>query len=293
MKTAVKKVDGTTREISIEVGGDLVKDAFEETFKKIGQEAKIKGFRPGHAPRDLLEKTYSALAHEQVLRELVPRVYQQAVDKEQLDVVDMPRISDVKLERDALSFKAQVEVHPEIKLSEYRQIRLEYRPVTVSADEIKRNLDAVKESRKIDALDDAFARALGYPSLAELEKAVERQLAVQKDNAQRQQCENAIVEHLLKGQDFKLPQALVHKQLEDSLRQAKVDLALKGVSREKIDEHEGKLAEELKPQTEKQVRIYLVLAAVARKEGIPVDDHMPRKVMEFLFKEARWEVKQA
>jgi FKBP-type peptidyl-prolyl cis-trans isomerase (trigger factor) len=88
--------------------------------------------------------------------------------------------------------------------------------------------------------------------------------------------------------DFKVPEALISRQLQELVRQTKVDLALKGLGREKIEEQEKKITEELKPEAERQVRVYLVLAEIARKENIPSDDALPRKVMEFLLREADW-----
>jgi FKBP-type peptidyl-prolyl cis-trans isomerase (trigger factor) len=64
---------------------------------------------------------------------------------------------------------------------------------------------------------------------------------------------------------------------------------MKGVPREKIEEQGSALEKDLKSQAEKQVRVYLVLAEIAKKENIPVDDHMPRKVMEFLMREGNWQ----
>ena len=51
--------------------------------------------------------------------------------------------------------------------------------------------------------------------------------------------------------------------------------------------------EELEPEAAKQVKIYLILAAIAKKENIAQDDHMPRRVMEFLLREANWKVETA
>jgi len=76
--------------------------------------------------------------------------------------------------------------------------------------------------------------------------------------------------------------------LQDLVKQAKVDLALKGVAAEKIKEQEEALVSELEPEAKKQVRVYLVLAEIARRENIPLDDHMPRRVMELLLREADW-----
>ncbi len=290
MKTEVKRIDNNTREINVEVSGEVVKNKFEEVFKRISSEAKVPGFRPGHAPRDILEKQFAAVAHEQVLKELIPDIYNQAVNKEELDVIELPQISEVKLDNNSLSFKAKVEISPEIDIKDYRNIPVNYKNVSVAQDEVKRSIDSFKESRKLDKLDDSLARSLGYPSLAELEEVLEKQIFLQKENNQRQKLESEIIDNLLKGLDFKLPQSLVKRQLEDMLRQAKLDLALKGVPREKIDTQESKMREELEPEARNQVKVYLVLSAIAKKEAIALDDHMPRKVMEFLLREANWKI---
>jgi len=159
VKTEVKKIDANKREVNIEVSGDIVKNKFEDVFKQIAEHAKAPGFRPGNVPRDILEKHYSSVAHEQVLKELLPEVYHQAVEKERLDVIELPQISDVKLDRMKLSFKATVEVSPQIAINNYKGIKVIYKKVAVTEDVLKRQLDALKESRKIDALDDTLAKS--------------------------------------------------------------------------------------------------------------------------------------
>lgn len=289
MKTEVKKLDSTKREISIEVSGDIVKNKFDDVFKKIAQDAKIPGFRVGNAPRDILEKHYSSHAHERVLKELVPDLYNQAIEKEGLEVLELPNIFDVKLDRNNLSFKASVEINPEIPVKNYKGLKVHYKKIEVTPDEIKRSVDSLKEARKVDTIDDNFAKGLGYPDLSELEKAMEKQIYIQKENLQRQRIENGLLESILKDLDFKLPLSLVNRQLQDLIRQAKLDLALKGTPREKIDEQEKALHEQLEPEAKRQVKIYLVLSAIAKKENILQDDHMPHKVMEFLLREAQWQ----
>ncbi|MFY9402329.1 MAG: trigger factor [Candidatus Omnitrophota bacterium] len=290
MKTEVKKIDGNTREINIEVGADVVEKKFDDVFKRISQEAKVPGFRPGHAPRDIIEKKFSAAAHEQVLKELIPDIYSQAVNKEGLDVVELPQVSDVKLSRNNLSFKAKVEVMPEVSIKDYKGIKINYKNTKVSSDEVKRSIDSFKEARKIEKLEDNLARSLGYPTLLELENVLEKQIYLNKENAQRQDLENQIVENLLKGVEFSLPQSMVKRQKEDMLRQAKLDLALKGIQREKIEAQEEKMLKDLEPEAKRQVKVYLILSSIAKRENIPVDEHMPRKVMELLLKEADWKI---
>jgi FKBP-type peptidyl-prolyl cis-trans isomerase (trigger factor) len=288
MKTEVKKLDSTKCEINVAVSGELVKNKFEEVFAQVAKEAKVPGFRPGKAPRDVLEKHYASSVHEQVLKELVPDVYNQAIAAEKLDVIELPQITDVKLDRSSLSFKAVVEVTPEIAVKNYKNLPIKFKVVSVSSDEVKRQIDSVKESRKALALDDKFARSLGYPNLAELDKAVERQIFLTKENQERQRIENELIENISKGLEFKLPQGLVERQTQDMLRQTKIDLAMKGLPRDKIDEQEKLLLEGIHPEAQKQVKVYLILSQIAKKENIAIDDHMPRKVMEFLLSEAEW-----
>lgn len=289
MKTEIKKLDGTKRELSVAVSGELIKNKFEDVFAQIAKEAKVPGFRPGKAPRDVLEKHYAGAVHEQVLKELVPDLYNQAIAVEKLDVIELPQISDVKLDRANLSFKAVVEVTPELEVKNYKNQKINFKKVVVTADEIKKQIDSVKEARKAETLDDKFSRSLGYPSLADLEKAVERQLYITKENQERQRIENELIENLMQGLEFKLPQGLLNRQIQDMLRQTKLDLAMKGLPRDKIEEQEKLLLEGIEPEAKKQVKVYLVLAEIAREENITIDDHMPAKVMEFLLKEANWQ----
>jgi len=288
VKTEVKKLDSTKYEINVAASGEQVKNKFEEVFAQIGKEAKVPGFRPGKAPRDVLEKHYAAAVHEQVLKELVPDVYSQVIAAEKLDVIELPRITEVKLDRVNLSFKAVVEVTPEIVIKNYKNQKINFKTVSVSSDEIKRQIDAVKESRQAEALDDKFSRSLGYPNFSELEKAVERQIFMTKENQERGRIENELIESIMRDLEFKLPQGLVERQTQDMLRQSKIDLAMKGVPRDKIDEQEKLLLEGIDPEAKKQVKVYLVLSQIAKKENIAIDDHMPRKVMEFLLREADW-----
>jgi len=288
MKTEVKKVDGSKREIAVELKGETVTQKFNEAFQKIAKDARVAGFRQGHVPRDILEKNFSTQAHQMVLEELLPDTYNEAIHKEGLDVVELPTITDVRLERDSLSFKATVEIRPQIQLKDYKGIKIHYKPVMVTNEEIKHSIDSLREARKLDAADDSLARRLGYPNLKELERAVEQQIFIQKTNHERQHIEKEVMEKVTQGLEIKVPASMVKRQLEELLRQAKIDLALKGVPHEKIEEQEQELRKNLEAEARKSVEAYLVLSAIAQKENIPLDDHMPAQVMEFLMKEADW-----
>ncbi len=89
--------------------------------------------------------------------------------------------------------------------------------------------------------------------------------------------------------DFKLPQSLVSRQIQDMRKASKLDLAIKGIPRDNIEQQEKMLLEGIEPEAKKQVKLYLILAQIAKKENIPIDDRMPAKVTEFLLQEADWQ----
>lgn len=289
MKIEVKQVEQLKREITIQESGESVKNVFEEVFKKLGQTAKVKGFRAGHVPREVLEREFSSQANEAALKELIPLLYEKALDQEKIKPVDLPQISEVKLERTSVSFKATVEVVPEVKLPKYEGLKLSFAPVSVGEDDVDRYIDSLKERRKADAVDEVFAKSLGYPTVAALRKAVKSQLEVQKDNQQRQDLEQQVVDKLQEGLDLKVPQSLVNKQLEEMMKNATMDLMLRGISREELAPRQKELAQKLEPQARSQVKIYLVLSEVAKKENIAQDDQMTRLVMELIFRKADWQ----
>ena len=288
MKTQVKKLDRNKRELTVEVSGDILKNKFEDVYKSLGEHAKVKGFRPGNVPRDMLEKHYSGAAKEEVLRQLIPEVYNQALTKESLEPVSMPEITDVNLGADALSFKATVEIKPKIELKNYKGLKAEYKPIEVKPEEVTSSIDKIKENFK-EITDESWVRSLGYPSLDELKGVLEKQIYLEKVRAQRVALENGIIEQLTKQVSFEVPQSLVKQHLEELIKQVKVDLAMRGMQRDEIEKQESALRENLAKRAESDVRVFLILEEVATRESIPNDEHVSQKTMEFLLKNAKYE----
>lgn len=291
MKTEIKKIDKHKTKISVEVGPEVVSKKLEDVYSRIAKDAQVPGFRKGKAPRDVLEKHYQGLASEQLIKELVPESYGEAVEKESLAVLNYPQISEVKLEDGKLSFNALVEIKPEIIFKkDYKGIKIEYKRVLVSEEDLRRRLDSLKESRKSEKLDDDFARGLAYPSLEDLKQALNKQIFLEQENRQQVRIEESIVNFLIDNTSFDIPQSLVRQQLNELVERQKIDLVLKGVPKEKVEEQDSSLRKNLEPQAEKQIQVYLILEAIAKKEKISPDKEMPQRVLDFLLRHANWQV---
>lgn len=294
MKLAVKKLDSNKREISVEVPKEIVSQKFDEVYQAIAKNAKIKGFRPGKAPRNIVEQHHSQLAQEEVLKDLIPETYQQALEKESLKPVALPEIFDVKLEAGILSYKAKLEIRPDVQIKDYRGLKVKKKEAKVTDEDLKKSYEFLLQSQgkpKETAIDDSFARSLGYANLKEFEDSLKKQLEVNREQQSRIDLEHQIIEQLLSMAKFEVPQASVNNQLEHLVKDAKMRLSWQGIKKEDIEAKDAPLRKELKDAAEKDVRTYFILEKIAELENIKVenDEELLKKVMEFLLKEAKWE----
>ena len=287
MNTQVKKIDQHKRELSVQVEGDIVRQKFDEIYERINKQAKVPGFRPGNVPRDILEKHYSNLARQETLKELIPEVYNQALGEVRLEPVGLPEISQVNLGKDNLSFTANLEVKPKIELKNYKGLKIKYKPIQLSPEEINKAFDKLKENYA-QMSDEDCAHSLGYLDAKALRESLEKQIYLEKIREKQINLENSVIEQLLKQVNFQVPSSLVNQQLENLVRQAEVDLALRGMSKEQIQEQRTRLRDNLQAQAESQVRIFLVLEEVAKQENIARDEKMMQRVIEFLLRQADW-----
>jgi len=120
----------------------------ERVVAEIQKKVKLPGFRPGHAPVSLVRTRFAGDIRQDVLEKLVPRFFRAAVDKDHLQVVGPPNVSDVHFHAgEPLKFKAEFEVAPEFELGEYRGIVVQYTEPEVSDEDIAKRLDEIREQK--------------------------------------------------------------------------------------------------------------------------------------------------
>ncbi|MFH1359891.1 MAG: trigger factor [Candidatus Omnitrophota bacterium] len=293
MKVEVKKIDATRREMKIEVPKDRVTQAMDDVYKEIGKEAKVKGFRPGKVPKEILESHYGKLAQEETIQKVIPEVYQEGVEKEQLLPIDLPEIQDVSFKDGIISFTAKFDIRPDIIVKDYKGIKVTRKSSAVKDEEINKVFDMFKKGQgqeKEAKVDDGFAKSLGYPSLDAFKDSLKRQMEVDKDRQNRFDVENQIVEHLLKNTKVTVPQAVVKKQLEHRLSETKERMKQQGLKEDDIAKKEDQMRKDLEKVAEKDLKVYFIVEKIAQLEKIEIQrqENMVNKVIEFLLKEATW-----
>jgi len=127
MKATAERLENNKVALEIEVDAAKVDAALERAYRKVAQQVNIPGFRKGKAPRKIIEARFGKEAlYDEALEELVPVAYREALDQEQLDPIEQPKISDVEIEEGKpLRFKVEVTVTPEVTLGEYKGIQVE------------------------------------------------------------------------------------------------------------------------------------------------------------------------
>ena len=293
MKIEVKKVDTLKRELKFEVSRERVSKAMDEVYNEIGKHAKIKGFRPGKVPRHILTASHGKLAHDETIKKLIPEAYHQGIGEQQLDPIDLPEISNVDLKDGILTFTATLDVRPEVKIENYKGIRVKPQNNKVTEEDINKTLEFFKKGQgdKEVSIDDTFAKGMGFPSLQEFKDALSRQLQMDKDRKNRMEIENQIVEELLKNAKLVIPQFLVKRQLAYRTAETLKRFKNHGLSPDELKNKEEEIRKELETVVERDVKVYLILEEIAKIEKVEVKDneHVAAKVIELLLKEAKWE----
>ena len=126
MKTSVEELEDNKVKLSIQVDEPEFEKAVDAAFRKIAREVNIPGFRPGKAPRRILEKRLGeGVARGEALRDAIPEYYAQAVRDNDVDVIAAPEIDITEGEEDGpIAFEAVVEVRPIVVVPGYESLRI-------------------------------------------------------------------------------------------------------------------------------------------------------------------------
>ncbi|MBI52055.1 MAG: trigger factor [Chloroflexi bacterium] len=124
VKTEKKELPKCLTELIIEVEEKVVQEATEVTVAQMSKEAKIPGFRPGKAPKHIIEKNFGKAAiFQKALDDLLPKVYSDAIIKESIEPIGQPEINIKSTE--PLVIEAKIPTKPVINLGEYQKYQVE------------------------------------------------------------------------------------------------------------------------------------------------------------------------
>lgn len=149
----VEKLEKSRVALEIEVGAEEFEAAVAKAYLKIRNKINIPGFRPGKAPRKMIEARFGAdVFYADAVDEAFPEAYTKAIESEKLDTIGYPDVELVgDVTKDGFTFKATVAVYPKVKLGQYKGLSAPKEAVKVTEKDVKQRLDemAVRNARLV------------------------------------------------------------------------------------------------------------------------------------------------
>ena len=148
VNVTVESLAACKKLVRVEVEAQKVDETFETVTKDFRREAKLPGFRPGKAPREMVVRLYEKEIQEETKRKLISEAYHKAVDEQKLDVLGRPDIEEIQFSRgQPLQFAATIETAPEFELPEYKGLPVRREVRSVTEDDVERALTLLREQR--------------------------------------------------------------------------------------------------------------------------------------------------
>ncbi len=165
MKTELKELSPTRKQIDIEIEPEAVRAVYDSISDRYAKAANVPGFRPGHAPRAVVRTRFKDQIRSELLRELLPDAVQKAIEEHQLEPLGEPELNLENTEglselgQKPISFNVNVEVLPEIKLGDYKGLEIARRTRSIADEDVDRMVESLREnSASLEPVEDRGAQ---------------------------------------------------------------------------------------------------------------------------------------
>jgi trigger factor len=144
---STEQLPGSQVGVSVEVPQAEVDKAFDRVLQRLQQRVKIEGFRPGKAPRELVEaRVGSAALREEAIDLLVPEVVTEVLRDQAIAAIDRPRVDIQEFERGRPArFSAKVSVYPDVKLPDLASLKVDVPSQEVTEEMVDRRIEELRD----------------------------------------------------------------------------------------------------------------------------------------------------
>ncbi len=142
----IEDISSVKKKLSFDIPWADVKNELDVVYRKVGKTAKVKGFRPGKIPREILERYYREQAEEETVSSLVNRYYWETLQEKDIPAVTQPRIEQKGIEQDKdFSFSALIEVEPVVDPKDYVGLELQKEDPVVTDEDLEARLNEIRQ----------------------------------------------------------------------------------------------------------------------------------------------------
>ena len=149
MKVSVKKLPQSQVELTITIPYDMYLEAEKQVIQDLSKEMKVDGFRSGHIPEDVVrEKVGEEGIRVYSMEKVLPLAYAKAIKEEDVQVIAQPKVdikTPIKKEGDELVFTAIVAVMPEVKMGDWKKIKVKKEKAKVEKKQVDETIDMIMD----------------------------------------------------------------------------------------------------------------------------------------------------
>lgn len=305
---SVSPLEKSQVKISGEVPYSEVLKEKSATLKSLGSNLKVDGFRRGHIPDSIIEKT---LGETRILAEMAERtishLYFHIIDAHEINAVGHPRVEITKIApNNPLGFSYTVAIIPKIDLPDYKKIanriNKEKAEVEVTDEDVekqikdilrqkvaferlqniqkgtaeKRDENGEVKDKDLPELTDELAKTLGQPgqfsSVADFKEKIKEHLEIERKRENLSNHRVKLTDAILEAVQVEIPQILIDHEINQMFAQMEDDLAKSGLKLNDYLEHIKKTKEDLVKEwtdgAEKRAKLQIILNEIALKEKI-------------------------
>lgn len=297
------KREGLNLTASVVIEAAVFDKKRQEAIKELGKEVTVAGFRKGQAPENLIEARLDQnKILDKALSSLLPDILKEILEKEKFTPLTYPQINLTKVAPgNDLEFSLMFVLPPEVKLGDYKSIRVKKAQVEpVSEEKIDQSIANIFEAKKKEGstksepviygadgqpisskspsleLNDEFAKSLGANDLAHLRELVKADLEEIALTEAERKFETDLFKELTAMSSVEVPDILVEDELNRMISRAQTDLSRSGIKFEDYLKESQKTIEQLmqdwRPQARNNVQVQLILGEVGKAEEVEISD---------------------
>jgi trigger factor len=145
VKITTEKLPKSLMSLQIELDKERLEKGLDQAARRLSQKYPIHGFRPGKAPRFMIERTFGREALiEEASEDLINKAFRDALKQEQIEPVGQAALQGVS-SSDPFIFTVYVPVQPTVEVGDYRAIRLPLEREDVTDEQLERAMDVIRE----------------------------------------------------------------------------------------------------------------------------------------------------
>src|SRR5688572_30571467 len=146
MDVSVESTSPLGRRLKVSLPDANLSGKVKSRLNKLSKEVRLKGFRPGNVPQNVMQRRFGKSVHAEILNEVIQNSFGEALKQHHLHPTAVPQIEEIHEDEktNGLEFVATFEVFPEIKLTDFSEFEVEKPLVELSDNDLTTTLDKMK-----------------------------------------------------------------------------------------------------------------------------------------------------